>query len=40
VRSVLDEAAAHPEELRKIMESDADFAEWVTAYSPTGDATL
>jgi hypothetical protein len=30
VRSVLDEAAAHPEELRKIVESDADFAEWVT----------
>jgi KaiC/GvpD/RAD55 family RecA-like ATPase len=38
VRGVLDEAAAHPEELRKIVESNADFAEWVTALSSTGDA--
>jgi energy-coupling factor transporter ATP-binding protein EcfA2 len=38
VRSVLDEAAAHLDELRKIMESDADFAEWVTARNVTGDA--
>jgi len=37
VRDVLDDAAAHPEELRKIMESNADFAEWVTAQSVTGD---
>jgi len=38
VRKTLDEAAARPEELRKIMESDVDFAEWVTARSPTGNA--
>jgi hypothetical protein len=38
VRSVLDEAATHPEELRKIMENDADFKEWVTTRSPIGDA--
>jgi hypothetical protein len=38
VRSALDEAAAHPDELRKIAESDADFAEWVTAHNVTGDA--
>jgi hypothetical protein len=38
VRSALEEAAARPEELRKIMESDADFAEWVRAWSPAGDA--
>ena len=38
MRSVLDEAAAHPEELRKITEND--FAKWVTARSPTGDAGL
>ncbi len=37
VRSAL-EAAARPDELRKFVESDADFAEWVTARSPTGDA--
>jgi len=37
-RSVLDTAAAHLDELRKIMESNADFAEWVTAHSVTGDA--
>jgi len=40
VRNVLDDAAAHPEELRKIMENDADFAEWVTARNVTGDAGL
>ena len=34
VRSVLNEAAAHPDELRKIMES----AEWVVARSVTEDA--
>jgi energy-coupling factor transporter ATP-binding protein EcfA2 len=34
VRSVLDEVAAHPDELRKIMES----AEWVVARSVTEDA--
>ncbi|MFZ8807670.1 MAG: hypothetical protein ACO2PN_06150, partial [Pyrobaculum sp.] len=38
VRSALKEAAARPEELRKIMESDEDFAEWVRAWSPAGDA--
>jgi tetratricopeptide (TPR) repeat protein len=37
VRSALEEAA-RPDELRKFAESDADFAEWVTAYSATGDA--
>jgi len=38
VRGVLDEAAAHLDELRKIMESNADFAEWVIILSSTGDA--
>jgi hypothetical protein len=38
VRSALEETAAHLDELRKIVESDADFAEWVTALSVTGDA--
>jgi hypothetical protein len=38
VRSALEEAAAHSEELRKISISDEDFAEWVTARSPAGDA--
>jgi len=37
VTSMLDEAADHPEELRKIMENDADFAKWVTARDVTGD---
>jgi len=37
VRSVLDTAAAHLDELRKIMESNADFAEWVIILSSTGD---
>jgi hypothetical protein len=36
VRSALE--AARPDELGKIAESDADFAEWLTAQSPTGDA--
>ena len=36
VRSVLDEAVAHPEELRKIMENE-DFAKWVTARNITDD---
>jgi tetratricopeptide (TPR) repeat protein len=38
VRKTLEEAAAQPDQLRKIMQSDVDFAEWVTAQSPTGDA--
>ena len=38
VRGVLDTAAAHPEKLRKIMENDADFAEWVRVRNVTGDA--
>jgi len=38
VKSVLDEVAAHLDELRKIMESNADFAEWVTTRNVTGDA--
>jgi tetratricopeptide (TPR) repeat protein len=38
VKSVLDGAATHLDELRKIMENDTDFAEWVTIHSPTGDA--
>jgi tetratricopeptide (TPR) repeat protein len=38
VRSVLDETAAHLDELRKIVESDVDFADWVTTLSPIGDA--
>jgi len=37
VRSALEEAA-HPDKLRKIMESDTDFAEWVTTRSFAGDA--
>jgi tetratricopeptide (TPR) repeat protein len=36
----LNKAADHPEELRKIMENDKDFADWVTARSVTGDAGL
>jgi tetratricopeptide (TPR) repeat protein len=40
VRGALDGVAAHPEELSEIVESDADFAEWVTALSSTGDAGL
>jgi len=38
VRSVLDGAAAHLDELKKIMENDAEFAEWEMAWSTTGDA--
>jgi hypothetical protein len=38
VRSVLDEAAAHPEELSEIAKSDADYAEWVERRSVTGNA--
>ncbi|MDT7870775.1 MAG: hypothetical protein RQ839_11415 [Thermoproteus sp.] len=38
VRKTLEEAAARPEELRKFVESDEDFAEWVTARSTRGDA--
>ena len=37
VRSVLETAAARLDELRKIMERDEDFAEWVTILSSTGD---
>jgi len=37
VRTTLEEAAAHLDELRKIMENDADFAEWATARNVTGD---
>jgi hypothetical protein len=40
IRSTLNEAAAHPDKLKEIMESDADFAEWVRAYSPSGDADI
>jgi tetratricopeptide (TPR) repeat protein len=40
VRSTLEEAAAHPDELRKIAESDADFAEWARAWSLAGDAWI
>jgi hypothetical protein len=44
VRSVLDKAATtatdHPEELRKIVENDTDFAEWVTARNVIGDARI
>jgi tetratricopeptide (TPR) repeat protein len=38
VRSVLDEAAAHLDELREIAESDVDFDKWVRARDVTGDA--
>jgi Mrp family chromosome partitioning ATPase len=38
VRSVLDEAAAHPDELSEIAKSDADYAEWVERRSVTGNA--
>jgi hypothetical protein len=37
VRKTLEEAA-RPDELRKFVKSDADFAEWVTARSATGNA--
>jgi hypothetical protein len=38
VRSVLDEAAAHPEELSEIAKNDADYAEWVERRSVPGNA--
>jgi hypothetical protein len=38
VRNVLDEAAADPEELRKI--KNEDFAEWVRTRNPADDARL
>jgi hypothetical protein len=38
VRSVLDIAVDHLDELRKIVESDADFAEWVTVRDVTSNA--
>jgi tetratricopeptide (TPR) repeat protein len=37
VRSVLDWAAEHPEELKKIIENDKDFAEWVRVRDVTED---
>ena len=40
VMNELDEAAARPEELRKIMENDEDFAKWVTARNIISDAGL
>jgi hypothetical protein len=38
VRNVLDEAVAHPEKLRKIAESNVDFAKWVTLLGSIDDA--
>jgi tetratricopeptide (TPR) repeat protein len=38
VRKTLKKAAARPDELRKIAESDADFAEWAATRSITEDA--
>jgi hypothetical protein len=40
VMNELDEAAASPEELKKIMENDKDFAKWVTAHNIISDAGL
>jgi hypothetical protein len=40
VKSALEEAAAHPEELRKIVDSDMDFAEWILTNSPTRNAVM
>jgi len=40
VKSALEEAAAHPEELRKIAESDADFAKWILTNSPTRNVVM
>jgi hypothetical protein len=40
VKSALEETAAHLDELRKIAESDADFAEWVTTNIFTDDAGI
>ncbi len=39
VKSALEEAAIHPEELREA-ESDADFAEWILTNSPTRNAVM
>jgi hypothetical protein len=38
VMGVLGRATARLDELRKIMENDTDFAEWVTTRSPAGNA--
>ena len=43
VRSMLEEAvkiATHPEGLRKIIQNNADFVEWVAMYRPTDDAGI
>jgi hypothetical protein len=43
VRSMLEEAvkiATHPEGLRKIIQNNADFVEWVATYRPTDDAGI
>jgi tetratricopeptide (TPR) repeat protein len=44
IRSVLNKAAAtatdYPEELKKVAESDMDFAKWVTARNVIGDAGI
>jgi len=41
VKKTLEKATtAHPDELRKIAESDADFAEWVTTRNAKGDAGI
>jgi len=41
VKKTLEKAAtAHPDELRKIAESDADFAEWMTTRNAKGDAGI
>jgi hypothetical protein len=38
VRKTLEEAAAHPDKLRKIAVSDADFSGWISTRSVKGDA--
>jgi Mg2+ and Co2+ transporter CorA len=38
VKKVLNETVAHPEELKRIMESDADLAEWVKLLGSIDDA--
>jgi hypothetical protein len=38
VRKTLEEAAAHPDELRKIAVSDTDFSGWISTRSVKGDA--
>jgi hypothetical protein len=43
VRSMLEEAvkiATHPEGLRKIIQNNADFVEWVATYRPADDAGI